>query len=65
MLSYMITKDSHSQHILQKLEQHSNIGNVGLLNGLAGESLYYFYRSELLDEDASYDTAVLKLQQVM
>ncbi|WP_298509322.1 lanthionine synthetase LanC family protein [uncultured Kordia sp.] len=61
----MTTKDNLSAFILQKLQEHSNTTNVGILNGLAGESLYHFYRSELLDEDASYDTAVLKLQQVI
>lgn len=54
-----------SKFIFQKLEQHTNHTNVGLLNGLTGESLYYFYRSELLNEDASYDIAVSKLQQVI
>ncbi|AXG68645.1 lanthionine synthetase C-like protein [Kordia sp. SMS9] len=54
-----------SELILQKLAQHTNVEKAGLLDGLAGESLYYFYRSELLDEAASAEKAILTLQQVI
>lgn len=61
----MTTNNNLSQRILQKLQQYSNPTAIGLLDGLAGESLYYFYRSKVLDDDTSYDTAVLKLQQII
>jgi len=61
----MTIKNSISDTILHRLEKKSISTKVGLLNGLAGESLYYFYRSELFDEDESYEKAVAKLQEVI
>lgn len=61
----MSKKKNVSEAVSQKLDQNSTLTNVGLLNGLAGESLYYFYRSHLLDEEVSYEKAVAKLHQVI
>ncbi len=61
----MATNNSISDIIHQKLNRESFTKKVGLLDGISGESLYYFYRSELLDEEASYDKAVAKLHKVI
>jgi len=61
----MLLKNNLSEVILQRLTKNSTYTNVGLLNGLAGESLYFFYRSYLFDEEASFEKAVAKLHKVI
>ena len=61
----MTLQNNVSELILQKLAQTTNLEKAGLLDGLAGESVYYFYRSEVLEDEAAYEKAILKLQQTI
>jgi hypothetical protein len=61
----MITESNVSKEILQQLTQPSSTKNIGLLDGLAGECLYYFYRGEILNEEVAYEIAVAKLHETI
>jgi hypothetical protein len=61
----MSVKNNLTEAILHSINQKSTATDVGLLNGLAGKSLYFFYRNYLFDEEASYEKAVAQLHQVI
>ncbi|EDP96626.1 lanthionine synthetase LanC family protein [Kordia algicida OT-1] len=52
-----------SDSIFKAIEKQPTTTKAGLLDGLAGESLYYFYRSALLnDDEVLYEKGIEKLQ---
>lgn len=61
----MTIENKLSDFIFKQLEQSNSSDKVGLLDGITGESLYYFYRSEFLNDEASYDIALEKLNKVI
>lgn len=58
----MYRTHSISNSIFNALKQQSVTEKAGLLDGLTGESLYYFYRNILFKDEHAYTTAVEKLE---
>lgn len=61
----MTSKNNLTKAILQKISQQTTKNKAGLLDGLAGQSLYYFYRNEVLNDEVTYDKAVSMIQEVI